>query len=58
MVQVHPGPQGNVGEARESVALLTAELNGGTDDLDDAVRAFLALALTSVGRERQVVSLP
>ena len=47
----------NLGHAGESVALLTAELDGGADDLDDAVRAFLALALTSVGRDREAVSL-
>jgi tetratricopeptide (TPR) repeat protein len=47
----------NLGQAEESVALLTAELDAGSDDLDDAVRAFLALALTSVGREREAVSV-
>ena len=47
----------NLGHAEESVALLTAELDAGSDDLDDAVRAFLALALTSVGRDREAVSL-
>ena len=47
----------NLGHAGESVALLTAELDAGSDDLDDAVRAFLALALTSVGRDREAVSL-
>ena len=47
----------NLGQADESVALLTAELDAGSDDLDDAVRAFLALALTSVGREREAVSV-
>jgi tetratricopeptide (TPR) repeat protein len=47
----------NLGEAEESVALLIDELAAGSDDLDDAVRAFLALALTSVGREREAVSL-
>jgi hypothetical protein len=47
----------NVGHAQESVALLTAELDAGSDDLDDAVRAFLALALTSVRREREAVSV-
>ena len=47
----------NVGRAEESVALLTAELDAGSDDLDDAVRAFLALALTSVGREREAISV-
>ncbi|MGZ6709439.1 MAG: tetratricopeptide repeat protein [Solirubrobacteraceae bacterium] len=47
----------NLGHAEESVALLTAELDAGSDDLDDAVRAFLALALTSVGRDRAAVAL-
>ena len=47
----------NLGHADESVALLTAELDAGTDDLDDAVRAFLALALAGVGRERDAVSV-
>jgi len=47
----------NLGHAEESVALLTAELDAGPDDLDDVVHAFLALALTSVGRERDAVSV-
>ena len=51
----------NLGTAEQSVALLTAELERGSDDgsadLDDAVRAFLALALTSVGRDRAAVSV-
>jgi tetratricopeptide repeat protein len=47
----------NLGQAEESVALLTGELDAGSDELDDAVRAFLALALTSVGREREAVSV-
>ncbi|MBK1783012.1 tetratricopeptide repeat protein [Prauserella cavernicola] len=46
----------NLGESHESVRLLTAELAEGPDHLDDAVRAFLALALTDVGREREAVS--
>ena len=46
----------NVGHADESVALLTAELDAGSDELDDAVRAFLALALTDVDRGREAVS--
>jgi hypothetical protein len=46
----------NLGEAEESVALLTAELDAPADHLDDAVRAFLALALVDVGREREAVS--
>jgi len=47
----------NLGAVEESVALLTDELAAGSDDLDDAVRAFLALALTSAGREREAVSM-
>lgn len=47
----------NLGQAEQSVALLTAELEAGSDDLDDAVRAFLALALSSVGRDREAVSV-
>jgi tetratricopeptide repeat protein len=47
----------NLGRAPESVELLTAELDAGSDDLDDAVRAFLALALVSVGRPTEAVSL-
>ncbi|SDH95707.1 Tetratrico peptide repeat-containing protein [Actinokineospora alba] len=47
----------NIGNPQESVDLLTAELNAGSDHLDDAVRAVLALALTDLGREREAVSL-
>ncbi|MFG3252751.1 tetratricopeptide repeat protein [Streptomyces sp. NPDC048172] len=47
----------NLGQQDESIALLTAELDAGSDHLDDAVRATLALALTDVGREREAVSL-
>ena len=47
----------NLGRASESVALLTAERDAGSDDLDDAVSAFLALALVDTGREREAVSL-
>ena len=52
----------NLGRAEESVELLTAEMHAAPQDpaakrLDDAVRAFLALALTDVGREREAVSL-
>lgn len=47
----------NLGEASQSVALLTAEREAGSDDLDDAVSAFLALALVDVGREREAVSI-
>jgi tetratricopeptide (TPR) repeat protein len=47
----------NLGQADESVALLTSELEAESDELDDAVRAFLALSLTSVGREHEAVSV-
>jgi tetratricopeptide (TPR) repeat protein len=47
----------NLGRPEESVALLTAEMEKGSDHLDDAVRATLALALTDVGREREAVAL-
>ena len=47
----------NLGRPQESVDLLTAELAAGSDHLDDAVKAVLALALTDVGREREAVSL-
>jgi thioredoxin-like negative regulator of GroEL len=47
----------NVGEAEESVALLRAEQDRPADELDDAVSAFLALALVDTGQEREAVSL-
>jgi tetratricopeptide (TPR) repeat protein len=47
----------NLGQAEESVALLRAERKAGSDELDDAVSAFLALALVDTGREREAVSL-
>lgn len=47
----------NIGQAREAVALLTAELNAGTDALSGAVAAFLALALVDDGREREAVAV-
>jgi len=47
----------NLDRAQESVALLSAELRAGSDHLDDAAKAVLALALTDVGREREAVSV-
>jgi hypothetical protein len=47
----------NLGQATESVELLTAERDRGSDELDDAVSAFLALALVDTGREREAVAL-
>jgi hypothetical protein len=47
----------NLGQVEDSVALLRAEMEAGSDHLDDAVRAFLALALVDTGHEREAVSL-
>jgi len=47
----------NLGQVEESVVLLTAERDAGSDSLDDAVTAFLALSLVNAGREREAVSL-
>ena len=47
----------NVGRAEESVALLRAERNQPSDELDDAVAVTLALALADTGREREAVSV-
>src|SRR5437763_9827841 len=45
----------NLGHAEEAATLLTAELGAPSDELDDAVRAILALALVDLGREREAV---
>ncbi len=47
----------DLGEARESARLLEAELDRPSDHLDDAVRAFLALALRDSGRPRDGLSI-
>ncbi|MEU6989102.1 tetratricopeptide repeat protein [Streptomyces sp. NPDC046465] len=47
----------NVGRAEEGVALLTPELVAPSDELDDAVRACLALCLASLEREREGLAL-
>jgi Tetratrico peptide repeat len=47
----------NLGQVSESVALLSAEREQPSDQLDDAVSGFLALALADVGREREAVSI-
>jgi tetratricopeptide (TPR) repeat protein len=47
----------NLGEVSESIALLDAERERRSDELDDAVAAFLALALTEGGREREAVGI-
>ncbi|MGH3400462.1 MAG: tetratricopeptide repeat protein [Streptosporangiaceae bacterium] len=46
-----------LGQAQESVALLRAERAAGSDELDDAVSGFLALALADAGAEREAVSV-
>jgi hypothetical protein len=47
----------NLGEAEESVALLKAEQAAGSDELDDAVSGFLALALADTGAEREALAV-
>jgi hypothetical protein len=47
----------NQGRSQESVALLRAERQADSDELDDAVAAFLALALVDTGREREAAAL-
>ncbi|WP_199790116.1 tetratricopeptide repeat protein [Streptomyces canus] len=47
----------NIGQAEEGVKLLTPELDAPSDELDDAVRATLALCLSSLGRDREGLSL-
>jgi tetratricopeptide (TPR) repeat protein len=46
-----------LGQAEESVQLLAAERQQPSDELDDAVAAFLALALADSGREREAVAV-
>ena len=45
----------NLGNASEAADLLFAELDAPSDELDGAVRAFLALTLVDLGREREAV---
>ncbi|MGW7266343.1 tetratricopeptide repeat protein [Streptomyces sp. NPDC054842] len=47
----------NIGQAEEGVNLLTPELLAPSDELDDAVRACLALCLADLGREREGLAL-
>jgi hypothetical protein len=47
----------NLGSAVEAADLLFAELRTPSDELDGAVRAFLALALVDLGREREAVAI-
>ncbi|MEU7059443.1 tetratricopeptide repeat protein [Streptomyces sp. NPDC046197] len=47
----------NIGRPEEGVRLLEPELDAPSDELDDAVRACLALCLSSLGRDREGLSL-
>ncbi|MEU1038957.1 tetratricopeptide repeat protein [Streptomyces sp. NPDC005551] len=47
----------NIGQAEDGVHLLTPELVAPSDELDDAVRACLALCLADLGREREGLAL-
>jgi tetratricopeptide (TPR) repeat protein len=47
----------NLGHPQEAVVLLEAELDREKDALSGAVRAFLALALVDVGREREAAAV-
>jgi tetratricopeptide (TPR) repeat protein len=47
----------NLGRAQESASMLAAERDRGSDELDDAVAGFLALALADTGREREAASI-
>jgi tetratricopeptide (TPR) repeat protein len=47
----------NLGQPDEAADLLFAELKAASDELNGAVRAFLALALVDLGREREAVAL-
>jgi tetratricopeptide (TPR) repeat protein len=45
----------NLGQPAQAMSLLAAELEAPSDELDGAVRAFLALALADLGREREAL---
>jgi tetratricopeptide (TPR) repeat protein len=47
----------NLGNPARAVELLSAELAAGEDELTHAVRAFLALALADLGREREGLAI-
>ena len=47
----------NLGDPREAAELLSAEVRATSDELDGAVRAFLALALADLGREREALGI-
>lgn len=47
----------NLGNPTRAAELLTVELTAADDELDGAVRAFLALALVDLAREREAVAI-
>ncbi len=47
----------NLGQPQDALALLTAEADATSDDLDGAVATFLALVLADLGREREAVAV-
>lgn len=47
----------NLGKPQQAADILFEELNQPTDELDQAVAAFLALALADLGREREGLSI-
>jgi predicted acetyltransferase len=47
----------NLGDAAAAAELLATELTAPSDELDGAVRAFLALALVDLGRAREAASI-
>ena len=46
-----------LGNPQAAADLLFAEMQAGSDELDGAVRGFLALALADLGREREALAL-
>ena len=46
-----------LGDPQMAVDILTAEMKVGSDELDGAVRGFLALALADLGREREALAI-
>jgi tetratricopeptide (TPR) repeat protein len=47
----------NNGKIQESIEILKEEKENYSDELDDAVNAFLALSLSSIGNDKEALSL-
>jgi hypothetical protein len=47
----------NLGQAEKSVRLLEAESKEPSDELDDAVLAFLSLALVDIGKPKEATAI-